>query len=137
MEVAPGDEAEAVGESQLDVIEAFTPVPTCDMTVADARRAVGLAPSDGSMINTLGVALYRAGEFAEAVSLFQRVSSESEFYVQAKFFEGITHVQMRRAQPAIGAFRALRDAATTPESKRALRYSFTGPHALSRSSSNA
>jgi hypothetical protein len=31
--------AQAVGESQLDVIEAFTPVPTCDMTVAEARRA--------------------------------------------------------------------------------------------------
>jgi hypothetical protein len=28
-----------VGQSQLDVIEAFTPVPTCDMTVAEARRA--------------------------------------------------------------------------------------------------
>jgi hypothetical protein len=31
--------AKAVGESKLDVIEAFTPVPTCDMTVAEARRA--------------------------------------------------------------------------------------------------
>ena len=31
--------AQAVGESQLDVIEAFTPFPTCDMTVAEARRA--------------------------------------------------------------------------------------------------
>jgi hypothetical protein len=31
--------AQAVGESRLDVIEAFTPAPTCDMTVAQARRA--------------------------------------------------------------------------------------------------
>ena len=31
--------AKTVGESQLDVIEAFTPVPTCDMTVAEARQA--------------------------------------------------------------------------------------------------
>jgi hypothetical protein len=31
--------ARAVGESGLDVIEAFTPAPTCDMTVAEARRA--------------------------------------------------------------------------------------------------
>ena len=30
--------APAVQESELDVIEAFTPVPTCDMTVAEARR---------------------------------------------------------------------------------------------------
>ena len=29
----------AIGESRLDVIEAFTPAPTCDMTVAEARRA--------------------------------------------------------------------------------------------------
>jgi len=31
--------AEAIGESDLDVIEAFTPVPTCDMSVAQARGA--------------------------------------------------------------------------------------------------
>jgi hypothetical protein len=31
--------AKAVGESGLDVIEAFTPAPACDMSVAEARRA--------------------------------------------------------------------------------------------------
>ncbi len=31
--------ARAVNESGFDVIEAFTPAPTCDMTVAEARRA--------------------------------------------------------------------------------------------------
>lgn len=30
---------EAVAESHLDVIEAFTPVPTCDVSVAEAREA--------------------------------------------------------------------------------------------------
>ena len=30
---------EAVAESHLDVIEAFTPTPTCDVTVAEAREA--------------------------------------------------------------------------------------------------
>ena len=30
---------EAVGRSRLDVVEAFTPVPTCDVTVAQARAA--------------------------------------------------------------------------------------------------
>jgi len=30
---------EAVGRCRLDVIEAFTPVPTCDVTVAQARAA--------------------------------------------------------------------------------------------------
>ena len=31
--------AGAVGRCRMDVIEAFTPVPTCDMTVAQARAA--------------------------------------------------------------------------------------------------
>jgi hypothetical protein len=30
---------QAVGESSLDVIEAFTPTPTCDLSVAEARQA--------------------------------------------------------------------------------------------------
>lgn len=52
---------------------------------------------------------YNQGEFPGAVELFQRVSGDSEFFVQARFFEGITHIRMRRARPAIQAFRAIID----------------------------
>ncbi len=40
--------------------------------VAKARRAVELAPGSGSLLNTLGVALYRAGEFQEALDTLTR-----------------------------------------------------------------
>lgn len=53
---------------------------------------------------------YQQGEFDEAVNLFTRVQDSSDHYVQAKFFEGITHVRMRRARPAIASFRAIIDA---------------------------
>jgi tetratricopeptide (TPR) repeat protein len=40
--------------------------------VALAKRAVQLAPQDGHPWNTLGVALYRAGQFAEAIPALER-----------------------------------------------------------------
>ena len=39
-----------------------------ERAVALARRAVALAPGRQMMLNTLGVALYRAGQYAEAIS---------------------------------------------------------------------
>ena len=53
---------------------------------------------------------YQQGEFQEAVNLFQNVGRESDYYVYARFFEGISHVRQRRAQPAIGSFRAILEA---------------------------
>lgn len=50
---------------------------------------------------------YAQGEFDAAVQLFQKVSPTSRYYVEARFFEGITHVRRRRARPAIAAFRAI------------------------------
>jgi tetratricopeptide (TPR) repeat protein len=40
--------------------------------VASAKKAVQLAPQDGNLWNTLGVALYRAGQFAEAITALER-----------------------------------------------------------------
>ncbi len=44
---------------------------------------------------------YGQGEFDEAIQLFQPRDRQSRPLRQAKFFEGIAHVRMRRAQPAI------------------------------------
>ena len=62
------------------------------------------------LIYLMGRHKYAQGEFDEAVSLFQRVSRQSDYFVYARFFEGITHVRLRRAQPAIQSFRAITDA---------------------------
>lgn len=58
----------------------------------------------------LGRYKYGQGEFQEAIDLFGRVATNSQYYVKAKFFEGISYIRMRRAQPAVQSFRAIIDA---------------------------
>jgi serine/threonine protein kinase/tetratricopeptide (TPR) repeat protein len=51
------------------------PDPTCRVppeAVALARKAVAQAPDDGMFLNTLGIALYRAGEWKEALAVLQK-----------------------------------------------------------------
>ncbi len=62
------------------------------------------------LVFMMGRHQYNQGEFDAAVDLFQRVSESSRFYVEARFFEGITHVRRRQARPAIAAFRAIKTA---------------------------
>ncbi len=62
------------------------------------------------LLYIMGRFKYSQGEFEEAIELFQRVSPESSFYVKARFFDGIAHIRMRRARPAIQAFRAIIEA---------------------------
>lgn len=62
------------------------------------------------LLYIMGRYKYAQGEFEPAIELFQRVAAESPFYVKARFFDGIAHIRMRRARPAIAAFRAIIDA---------------------------
>ncbi len=55
----------------------------------------------------MGQHLYRQGEFEKANTLFGQLPSSSPWYVKGKFFEGIGHVRMHRAKPAISAFRRI------------------------------
>ncbi|HVR03601.1 MAG TPA: hypothetical protein VMT47_15800 [Polyangia bacterium] len=68
----------------------------------------------------LGKYYYQKGSFKEAVELFSTVPTSSEFYVQAKLFEGATHVREYQAKPAVDSFKeVLRASAesTKPEIK--------------------
>ena len=68
----------------------------------------------------LGKFYYQKGSFKEAVELFSTVPTTSEFYVQAKLFEGATHVREYQAKPAVESFKeVLRASAesTKPEIK--------------------
>ncbi|MBX3270932.1 MAG: hypothetical protein KF729_11770 [Sandaracinaceae bacterium] len=62
------------------------------------------------LIYLMGRFKYGQGEFDEAIALFQQVSRQSDHFVYARFFEGISHVRLRRAQPAIQSFRAITEA---------------------------
>jgi tetratricopeptide (TPR) repeat protein len=89
-------------------------------------------PENAELYNQLlylmGRFKYQQGEFEEAIQLFQRVSQSSSYFVNARFFEGIAHVRMRRAQPAVTAFRAIIDAIDSG----ARGVDDTGPHAQPR-----
>jgi tetratricopeptide (TPR) repeat protein len=53
----------------------------------------------------LGKFNYTKNKFKEAVELFNMVNPKSPFYVQAKLFEGATHVREYSAKPAVEAFK--------------------------------
>jgi len=53
----------------------------------------------------LGKFNYQKNKFKEAVDLFNMVNPKSPFYVQAKLFEGATHVREYNAKPAVEAFK--------------------------------
>jgi hypothetical protein len=58
----------------------------------------------------LGRHYYRRGgdgDFEKAISLFQKVSRESEFFIKAKFFEGVTFVRKYEGRPAVDAFKEI------------------------------
>jgi hypothetical protein len=58
----------------------------------------------------LGRHFYRRGgdgDFDKAIQLFQQVSRDSEFYIKAKFFEGVTYVRKYEGKPAVEAFKEI------------------------------
>jgi tetratricopeptide (TPR) repeat protein len=58
----------------------------------------------------LGRHYYRRGgdgDFEKAIELFNRVSRQSEFFIKAKFFEGVTYVRKFEGKPAVDAFKEI------------------------------
>ncbi len=58
----------------------------------------------------LGRYKYRARSYDEAIQLFEKVDKKSPYFVQAKFFEGISYVQRRQSVPAVKSFQSIIDA---------------------------
>jgi hypothetical protein len=92
----PAGIIEKVGRYGADQLEQFNTSESADLY--------------NQLLYLMGRYKYGQGEFEQAVELFQKVSPRSRHIVQARFFEGITHVRMRRAQPAIRAFRGIIEA---------------------------
>lgn len=65
---------------------------------------------------------YRQGEYSEAIRLFNSVNSESEDYVKAQFFTGVSYIQVRKSADAVKAFMrvqsAVREGAKVDDAKR-------------------
>lgn len=62
------------------------------------------------LLYLMGRHLYAQASFRQAIDVFQDVDPTSTQYTYAKFFEGISFVRMRKARPAIAAFRSILDA---------------------------
>lgn len=55
----------------------------------------------------LGRYKYRSRGYDEAIELFDKVDKKSPYYVKAKFFAGISHVQRRQSVPAVKSFQQI------------------------------
>lgn len=92
----PAGIIEKVGRYGVDELEQFNTSETSELY--------------NQLLYVMGRFKYGQGEFEPAIELFQRVDPASAQYVEAKFFEGIAYIRMRRARPAIAAFRQIVDA---------------------------
>lgn len=59
------------------------------------------------LLYLMGRSKYNQGEFKQAIKLFKRVDATNKWYVKARFFEGISHIRMRRVKPAAASFREI------------------------------
>jgi TolA-binding protein len=80
----------------------------------------------------LGKFYYQKGNFKEAVELFQAVPANSDSYVEAKLFEGATHVRQYEAKPAVESFKEVLRAAAQSEDPRIQPYADIANLSLAR-----
>jgi len=67
-----------------------------------------LASVKDELLFLLGRHFYRHGgdgDFDKAIGLFGQVSRNSEFFIKAKFFAGVTYVRKYEGKPAVDAFK--------------------------------
>ena len=55
----------------------------------------------------LGRYKYRNRNYEEGVSLFDKVDTNSKYFVQSQFFTGISYVQLRKSVPAVKSFQRI------------------------------
>ena len=77
-----------------------------ERAVAWARRAVALEPGNQLTLNTLGVALYRAGQYPEAISVLERslAAGKGEADAFDLFFLAMAHHQLGHRGQARGRY---------------------------------
>ncbi len=95
----PAPIALAVGRYRPQDLEAIE--STSEDDVDETRAFLGYL---------MGRQAYADGELGAAVKLLADVPAEAPEHLRARFVEGLAHVRMRRARPAIASFRAMLEA---------------------------
>lgn len=88
----------------LEAVARYTPEQLATLDTEETRS------SYDHLLYLLGRARYDERRLTEAVALLEQVRPGSRYYVPARFFTGTSHVRLRRARPAIEAFRSVLDA---------------------------
>lgn len=87
----PAGIIEKVGRFGVEQLERFNNADNADLY--------------NQLLYVMGRSKYNQGEFDAAIELFQQVERTNRWYVKSRFFEGVSYIGMRRAQPAATAFR--------------------------------
>ncbi len=103
----------SLAHNNLAWLLATGPEPLRDPTEAleHARQAVRVAPAEQTTLNTLGVALYRAGKFADAITILKKSLDAGKGQLSAfdLFFLSMAHHRLGHRADARGCFdRAVR-----------------------------
>jgi tetratricopeptide (TPR) repeat protein len=94
--------AREVNTRAWDLAKGSSVQPDALTTVRLAEFAVSMAPGKRSSLNTLGVALYRAGEFARAIEILKKSleAGKGQFDGFDLFFLAMAHYRVNRIEPA-------------------------------------
>ena len=100
------DLAEASNDLAWLLATAPGPLRNAPEAVAHGRRAAELVPDESMYLNTYGVALYRAGRFAEAVPVLGKSleAGRGEFDAFDLFFLAMAHHRLAHRGEARGCF---------------------------------
>jgi hypothetical protein len=92
----PAGIIDKIGRFGVDQLEQFNTADNADLY--------------NQLLYLMGRSKYNQGEFEQAIELFRQVDRTNKWYVKARFFEGISYIRMRKAQPAATAFREIIEA---------------------------
>jgi hypothetical protein len=92
----PAGIIDKIGRFGVDQLEQFNTADNADLY--------------NQLLYLMGRSKYNQGEFEQGIELFQKVDRTNKWYVRSRFFEGISYIRMRKAQPAATAFREIIEA---------------------------
>ncbi len=92
----PAGIIDKIGRFGVDQLEQFNTADNADLY--------------NQLLYLMGRSKYNQGEFEQGIELFKKVDRTNKWYVKARFFEGISYIRMRKAQPAATAFREILEA---------------------------